>query len=89
LKVKMLGRVDAVVTVELSLEELAALEAMFGYGVDGFLQVFYREMGEHYLKPHEKGLRSLADTVGRETGGIVRRIKDADAVLRGQRDVQR
>ena len=89
MKVKMLGRVDAVVTVEMSLEELAALNALFGYGFDGFLQVFYREMGKHYLQPHEAGLKSLHDTVVRETSGIVERVRYADAVLRGQKDVQR
>lgn len=43
--------------------EIRALDALAGYGTDGFLKVFYEKMGEHYLKPHEKALRSLFATI--------------------------
>lgn len=61
-----------IVTVEsyLTLDEgeLAALDALVGYGDDAFLKVFYEKMGEAYLKPHEKSLRSLFAKI-RETAG--------------------
>ena len=46
------------VTIELDEVEARALEAIAGYGVDSFLEVFYK-LGSHYLKPHEAGVRSL------------------------------
>lgn len=45
--------------VELTGEEAGALDALFGYDLNSFLKVFYKELGEAYLKPHEAGLRSL------------------------------
>lgn len=57
----------SIVTVEsyltLNEGELAALDALVGYGDDAFLKVFYEKMGESYLKPHEKSLRSLFDKI--------------------------
>lgn len=56
-----------IVTVEASMTldegELSALDALVGYGTDAFLKVFYKEMGEAYLKPHEKSLRSLFEKI--------------------------
>lgn len=56
-----------IVTVEATMTldegELAALDALVGYGTDSFLKVFYEKMGESYLKPHEKSLRSLFEKV--------------------------
>ena len=51
------------VHLRLSEEEARALEAICGYGPDEFVKWFYRNLGEHYLKPHEEGMRSLFATV--------------------------
>jgi len=40
-------------------DEALALDALAGYGIDPFLEVFYKSLGRAYLQPHEKGLRSL------------------------------
>lgn len=55
--------ISARITIELSEDEAYALDAIVGYGADSFLKVFYEHMGEHYLKPHEAGLRSLFESV--------------------------
>lgn len=44
--------------------EARALEALVGYGIEPFLQVFYTHLGKHYLQPHEAGLRSLFGNIG-------------------------
>lgn len=58
-------KIDSSVDLEMSVhivlneKEARALEALSGYGEDAFLRVFYKELGEAYLKPHEEGIRSL------------------------------
>ena len=47
------------VTFTLTYAEARALEAIMGYGVEGFLQCFYKNMGKAYLEPYEKGIKSL------------------------------
>lgn len=60
---KVLGKptmsVDFTITVELSEQEIRALDGIFGYSVEHFLKVFYEKMGEAYVKPYEAGVRSL------------------------------
>lgn len=51
--------VDARCVIELTEDEAKALCAFAGYGIDAFLRVFYKELGQAYLKPHESGIRSL------------------------------
>lgn len=50
-------------TIVLTETEIRALDALVGYGIDSFLTVFYEKLGEHYMKPHESGLRSLFENI--------------------------
>ncbi len=50
-------------TLKLNEDEAKALEAIFCYGLDVFLKVFYQHMGKHYMEPCESGLRSLETAV--------------------------
>lgn len=70
-------RIEVDVNVKLSMAEVQALEALAGYGTDGFLEVFYKQMGKHYLQPHEAGLRSLFATISSELPPIIRRYQSA------------
>jgi hypothetical protein len=56
-------RVETVCTLDLTDEEVKALDALVGYGADSFLRVFYQQLGKSYLSPHEAGLRSLFEAV--------------------------
>jgi hypothetical protein len=49
--------------ISLTEDQARALDALVGYGTHAFLKVFYTHMGEAYLKPHEKGLISLFETI--------------------------
>lgn len=51
--------IDYSVTINLNESEIRALDAFAGYGLKPFLELFYKHMGEHYLKPHENGLKTL------------------------------
>lgn len=55
--------VDYKIHLVLSEEEARAFHAIVGYGPDQFVKWFYRNLGKHYLQPHEKAMRSLFDTV--------------------------
>ena len=51
------------VNLKLTESEARALDALVGYGFKSFLEVFYKNLGKHYMEPHEKGLQNLFDTV--------------------------
>lgn len=55
--------IDMKIQLTITEDELKALDALFGYGVDSFLETFYTKMGRAYLQPHEAGLRSLVKTL--------------------------
>lgn len=70
-------RIEVDVDIKPSMTEVQALEALAGYGTKAFLEVFYKQMGKHYLEPHEAGLRSLFDTIRSELPPIIRRYQSA------------
>jgi len=57
--------------------ELRALDALTGYGADSFLKMFYKHLGEAYMKPHETGLRSLFTTLN---GPVHTALQNVDAL---------
>lgn len=63
-------------TVALTEGQLAALEAMAGYGADAFLKAFYVKLGRHYMKPFERDLRDLFDAVGGQVAPALRRVRE-------------
>lgn len=69
--------------------ELRALDALVGYGHEGFLKVFYEKMGRHYLEPHEAGLISLFESIRKMVPPILRRTDDARKVFTGEKVAQR
>lgn len=64
--------------------EMRALDALIGYGVQPFLDVFYKHLGKAYLQPHEAGMRSLFDTLGVVRGALLR-MDDARNVYYGKK----
>jgi hypothetical protein len=75
--------IEAKATIEFNESELRALEAMTGYGIKAFLEVFYSKLGKAYMQPHEKGLRSLFDTVKPPVSQALREVDQARNILRG------
>jgi len=53
----------ATISLELSEVEAAALSEMTKYGIDAFLKGYRKQLGSHYISPHEGGLRMLFDTI--------------------------
>jgi hypothetical protein len=78
--------ISSTVVIALTEEEAGALDALAGYGSDAFLKAFYVHMGEAYLKPYEKGLRSLFDAVRNgpcSVQNVLDRTRDARQVFDG------
>lgn len=80
------GEIKGEVTLVLTEEEAKALDALVGYGPREFLAVFYKHLGKAYLEPHERGLKSLFESVRTGDGSVsnfLKRIHEARKVFRG------
>ena len=77
-------KTDLEITLRITYDEAKALQALATYGVDPFIQSFFKVMGRAYLEPHQKGLRSLLSTVS-ALGPITDRFEQARDVMSGQR----
>jgi hypothetical protein len=73
-------RVTAKAVMTLDQDELRALDALIGYGVDELIEHFYKQMGKAYLRPCEHGLRSFLKTAAHASSGI-RAVDDAQREL--------
>jgi hypothetical protein len=63
--------------------EMRALDALAGYGIKPFLEVFYAKLGKHYLSPHEKDLRTLFKKIRDDGGKQLHVIDEARKLLEG------
>ena len=77
--------IKAYFVIELTEQQAGALDALVGYGTDTFLEVFYKHLGEAYLKPYEAGLRSLFEEIREESGigAFMQKARDAREVFSG------
>lgn len=79
-KVSLSSKIEFEVTLKLTEEEAKALNTIVGYGPDKFVEWFYKNLGQAYLKPHEQGMRSLFETARRELAypiSTIDRVKKA------------
>lgn len=51
------------VTLKMSEDEARALHDITAYGYKAFMEVFREKLGQHYIDKHEKGAKSLFETV--------------------------
>lgn len=82
---EMYQRPEVRVRVYMALDEAEAraLDALVGYGDDAFIKHFYEKLGQHYLRPHERGLRSLFKSARGFLPGILSRSDRARAAFGG------
>jgi hypothetical protein len=73
-------KVEATAVLELNEDEIAAIDALTGYGVGSFLDTFYTKLGKAYMEPHEAGLRSFFEGV-KGASGIVAQARAARKLL--------
>lgn len=77
MKIAQQPTVSLNVTIQLNEAEARALDGLVGYGVDGFIDLFYKNLGDHYLKPHEAGLRSLFEDLRQTLPSMLSRADEA------------
>jgi hypothetical protein len=56
-------KVDFQVNFILNETEIRALDALAGYGIKPFLDVFYEKLGKSYMEPYADGLTSLFEKI--------------------------
>jgi len=61
--------------------EAGALNDIVGYGYDTFMKVFKEKLGEHYISKHEKGAKSLFETVTKEMPKHMARFDEARKIF--------
>lgn len=67
---KIIPTVSFTVKLELTENEARALDALAGYGHKSFLQVFYKHLGIHYMRPFEGDLIQLFEKIKTLRGTI-------------------
>lgn len=56
-------KLDLNVSFTVNESELRALDALAGYGDDCFIKMFYDNLGQSYMKPHEEGMREFLKSI--------------------------
>lgn len=59
MEIEVKTKVDFKITMEFAENEARALEAIIGYGFKPFIEMFYKNMGSHYLKPYEQSAKAI------------------------------
>lgn len=83
-KIDAKAKVDVSFSINfnLTIGEAKALDAIVGYGVEPFLEVFYRSMGRAYLQPHESEMKKLFERVKAELPKEIRKIDTAESAIK-------
>jgi len=76
-----IATVEFKINIQLTEVEARALDAIVGYGIKPFLEVFYPKMGEAYLKKHEAGAKTLFEHVRTELGQQLNNIDKAKQAI--------
>lgn len=83
-KIRSSSNLDVAIDIRLNEKEAKALLALTVYGTPEFLNTFYKNLGEHDLKPNEAGLKSLFETVKSELPKHLSRAEDARRAWDGE-----
>ena len=81
--VNVTTEVEVRATISFNEGELRALDAMVGYGIDPFLEVFYSKLGKAYMQPYEKNLRELFVKINQTVPVSIKRVETARKLLKG------
>lgn len=76
-KITAQPKINFELTVTLSESEARALDALTGYGDDAFIEKFKKDLGSHYMKDHEQGLRDLFKSIRQIVPGQLSRLDAA------------
>ena len=77
------SKMDFSVVLVLTEDEARALHDITRYGYAAFIEVFKEKLGKHYISQHEKGCKSLFDTVYNEMPRHFYKMDEARKVFDG------
>ena len=82
-KIQSTAKANVAFTInfELTVKEAKALEAIAGYGVDAFLEIFYPKLGKHYLQANEADFRALLVKIQSSLPNEIAKIDKATAAI--------
>jgi len=81
MKTAVKSNVEFLINVQLTEIEARALDAIVGYGIKPFLEVFYKSLGQSYLKAHEDGAKTLFEHVRADLSQQLHNIDEARAAI--------
>ena len=84
-KVNSTSQFEFQVTLRLNETEARALLEITAYGSENFLHVFYKNLGQDGLRPHEKGVHSLFDLLRVELPKHLKKFDDMRDVWKGEK----
>jgi hypothetical protein len=84
-KIEQRGKIECDCVIRLTEPEMRALDAIVGYGWDGFIKTFKQHMGQSYIRDHEAGGKLLFETVRSLIPSILRRVDQAREVFDGEK----
>jgi hypothetical protein len=87
-KIEQRPKIECECTIRLTEPEMRALDAIVGYGWEGFIKTFKQHMGQSYIRDHEAGGKLLFESVRQCIPGILRRADDARAVFQGEKEAR-
>ena len=70
-------KLDLKIIFEIDEEEARALDGIAGYGDDAFIKQFKANLGDHYIRDHEAGLRRFLKTIRDVVGVGLHQIDEA------------
>lgn len=80
-KIKSSAQLEGKVLLILTEQEARALKNITVYGHEYFTKWFYKNLGKHYLKPHEQGLISLFETINAELPKHLKKFDEAKKIF--------
>lgn len=80
-KITETAEISITATFTISEGELRALDALTGYGVDSFMECFYKHMGATYMKPYDKDMREFLKSIREIAGPILSRANEARKIF--------
>lgn len=88
-KIEQRPKVECDVVLRLTEGEMRFLDALVGYGWDGFIKVFREKLGTSYIRDYEADGKALFQQIRSDFPSILRRANDARDVFTGQKIAQR
>jgi hypothetical protein len=74
-------RIELKVLIELTEDEVRALDALVGYGDDEFIKAFKENLGAYYMQHYEQGLRLFFKSIRTSIPLIIAKTDQARSIF--------